>query len=446
MLCAACAEPLVPVGGRAVGEPALVVDIPPVRGTAVDLLFVIDNSETMTSRQQALNLTFERMKDHLSFVPGGMPDMHIGVVSTDLGVGSADWQVSGCTIDGDAAQLQGPISGCPELTESFLRDYRDGNLREVNYGERQLHEAFQCISMLGNQGCNYEQPLEVMRRALDRSITTGDGFVRTDALLGVVILTDEDDCSVKDTRFFDPALDTSGQLSKFRCFEKGVVCGGDDVRREGEFEGCEPNEQSEYLHGTAEYAAFLDQVKPDPGQVVVAGMIGAASLVEVEVILDDQPQVVPACTDDQGTPAYPAVRLQHFLQDARQQGEVSSLCGGGEPLDALSAYARRLRKALGTACLDGDLIDIDEDSPGLQFACTVWDRYPDGDTVELPACEDPYMPATSDVVPCYAIKTGIEACGDFRPHQLALQVWRGSWEAGQPEGVHTLGECLVTAD
>ncbi|HTM19688.1 MAG TPA: hypothetical protein VL172_04245 [Kofleriaceae bacterium] len=446
LMCAACAEPEVPVGGGAAGEQALVVDIPPVRGSALDLLFVIDNTENMTSRQVALRASFERLLAHLAYVPGGMPDLHVGIVSTDLGTGSPTWSVPGCSVDGDAGTLRSlPLDpGCAAPADAYLSDARDGDGRLTNYAQADLASAFQCLSVLGAGGCAYQQPLEAMRRALDGSLAANDGFVRPEATLGVVILTDQDDCSVSDPEFFDPDLDSDGVLSKFRCFERGVYCGGDDVRVEGKFDDCVANEQSDYLHGVHEYARFLDQAKLDPDQVVVAGLIGTSSLVEVEVTVDDRPQVVPACTDSTGTPTYPAIRLQDFLHQARQDSEVASLCSDdGHPLDALEATARRIRKALGTACLDGDLVDVDADAAGLQFDCTIWDKYPDGELVELPECSQPYDPADSEVVPCYAIKTGPEACGDFRPHQLALQVWRGAWDAGQPDGVHTVGQCLV---
>ena len=245
-----------------------------------------------------------------------------------------------------------------------------------------------------------------------------------------------------DNGLFDPRLDGSGQVSKFRCFQHGVLCGGDDVRIEGQYHGCEPKSDSEYLVDVADYARFLDDLKFDPAQVVVTGMIGDSSLVEVEVDVDDRPQLVPACDDTNRGPAYPAIRMQHFLDATKHGGEVSSLCGA-RPLDALTDTARRLRKAMGTHCLDGDLIDIDPDTAGLQFECRVYDRSPDGRSTEIPRCENPYHPDRSSSDPCYAIKTGPAACGDFRPHQLALQIWRGEWGAAQPPGTHTLGECLV---
>jgi hypothetical protein len=443
----ACVDEPIPVGTRGEGQFALVVNVPPEINRDLDLLFVVDNTETMSGRQLALEHSFASLVSHLQFAEGGMPNLHVGVVSTDLG--AAGYPVPGCSIMGDSGELQAAprVSGCAAPTDAFIRDYQLGDsLRDTNYdaqadGAQSLASAFQCVSQLGTQGCAFEQPLEAMRMALDGFTATNAGFNRPNAALGVVILTDEDDCSVSDPSLFDPMLDGTGDVSKFRCFSHGVTCEGDDVRLEGAYENCVPKEDSAYLASIATYARFVDHLKADPADVVVTGMIGQSDLVEVEVTVDDRPQLVPACSDNSGV-AYPAVRLQHFLDQTSQGGEVSSLCGA-QPLDALSSTARKLRKTLGTHCLDGDLVDADPDLLGLQPECHIYDRAPDGTTEDIPPCANPNNPAASSVTPCYALKTGPAECGDFMPHQLALQVWRGSWETPQPAGTHTLGECLV---
>ncbi len=441
LLLCACTEIPVPVGTRGDGNYAVVVDVPPYINRDLDLLFVVDNTATMESRQRALRQGFAKLESHLEFAEGGVPNLHVGVVSTDLGTGT--WSVPGCVDGGDGAALQNAprLSGCEAPDGRFLRDYSDGTGRDTNFGQQSLTDAFACISQLGTSGCQFEQPLEAMRRALDGEAAVNDGFLRPGAALGVVIITDEDDCSVTDNGIFDPMLDGSGEVTKFRCFEQGVICGGDDVRLEGEYSGCEPKPDSPFMPDTARYATFLSDLKIDPKNVVVTGMIGTASLIEVQVNVNDQPQLVPACSDDLGDPTYPAVRLQSFLGEAGG-GELSSLCGDS-PLDALSGTARTLRKTLGTHCLDGDLLDVDPDTAGLQPDCHVYDQYPDGSRMALPQCSSPYRPGASTRVPCYAIKTGPAECGDFMPHQLALQVWRGAWDAPQPSGAHTIGECLV---
>ncbi|HUH02799.1 MAG TPA: hypothetical protein VML75_12460 [Kofleriaceae bacterium] len=439
----ACVDQPIPVGTRGEGQFALVVDVPPEINRDLDLLFVVDNTRTMAARQLALEHSFANLIAHLEFAEGGMPNLHIGVVSTDLG--AAGYEVPGCGLVGDAGALQAEprVPGCEAPTDAFIRDYQLGvdELRDTNYGGPGLTEAFQCVSLLGTEGCSFEQPLESMRLALDGFSAANQGFNRPNAALGVVILTDEDDCSVTNPGLFDPMLDGTNELSKFRCFSHGVTCEGDDVRLEGEYTDCIPKEDSQYLASVASYARFVDGLKADPTNVVVTGMIGEADLVEVQVTVDDRPQLVPACSDSSGD-AYPAVRLQHFLDQTRQGGEVSPLCGS-QPLGALSSTARKLRKVLGTHCLDGDLVDADDELVGLQPDCFVYDRAPDGTTTDIPACANPSNPQGSAVVPCYAIKTGPAECGDFMPHQLALQVWRGRWDAAQPPGTHTLGKCLV---
>lgn len=439
LLLCACADISVPVGTRGDGNYRVVVDVPPTINTDLDLLFVVDNTETMESRQLALRYAFADLQSHLEFAEGGLPNLHVGVVSTDMGTGT--FAVPGCFDGGDGAALQNAprLNGCQAPTERYLSDYGEGT--DTNFGDQKLTDAFACISQLGTSGCRFEQPLAAMKRALDGSQASNAGFLRPGAALGVVILTDEDDCSVDDDEFFDPRLEADGSVSKFRCFEQGVICGGDDVRLEGEYSGCEPKPDSPYMPDTTRYADFVSGLKFDPENVVVTGMIGTASLIEVQVNVDNQPQLVPACRDDAGEPTYPAVRLQAFL-DETGGGELAPLCGD-RPLSALSGTARKLRKVLGTHCLDGDLLDVDPDTYGLQPDCHVYDQYPDGSRIAVPQCSSPYDPESSQVVPCYAIKTGPAECGDFMPHQLALQVWRGAWEAPQPFGVHTIGECLV---
>ena len=55
-----------------------------------------------------------------------------------------------------------------------------------------------------------------------RSIAVNDGFLRPAAVLGVVILTDEDDCSVMNPGFFDPALDKAYRHPTFYDVPEGV--------------------------------------------------------------------------------------------------------------------------------------------------------------------------------------------------------------------------------
>jgi hypothetical protein len=76
-----------------------------------------------------------------------------------------------------------------------------------------VREEFACNALLSDEGCELEQPLEsvyralVLRRAREGTVGNPDpnaGFVRDDAQLAIVLITDEDDGSVRDCRDAEP--------------------------------------------------------------------------------------------------------------------------------------------------------------------------------------------------------------------------------------------------
>lgn len=423
-----------------------VVDVPPTFNRKLDLLFVVDNSETMSPKQQQLLMSFRKLMAHLEHMRGGLPDFHVGVVSTDVGVGENS--VASCSPWGDMGNLQATprLPGCAAPDDTFIRN--DG-INNNHDGE--LNEAFSCIAPLGTSGCSYEQPLEAMQLALDGYNSNNTGFLRDDAALGVVFLTDEDDCSAKDPRLFADML-KGEPLSKFRCFDYGVKCDGDDVRAEGDFRNCTPETNSDLMPNVSDYSNFLVDLKGgDDSQVVVTGIFGQADLVNIAVGIDEQYKVGPACSSSVTgeAEAYPAVRLQGFLNQLPKGGKVGNLCGN-DGFDVLSTMSKQLRKTLGTTCLDGAVRDMDPDRAGIQPQCRVYDIAPATTRKYIPECSVQHAPWLSDEFPCYRIITGPESCGDFPGHQLALDVCRGPNAAGdwclqdsQPLYTHTVAECLL---
>ena len=61
-------------------------DIPVLVNRDIDILFLIDNSGSMTEEQASLVANFNRFINVLETIEGGLPNVHIGVVSTDVGV------------------------------------------------------------------------------------------------------------------------------------------------------------------------------------------------------------------------------------------------------------------------------------------------------------------------------------------------------------------------
>ena len=85
------------------------------------------------------------------------------------------------------------------------------------------------MARLGTGGCGYEHPLLSLYFAVSQSDPSSRDFFRDDAVLGIIMLTDEDDCSADPTRanFFEGAV--PGQSGSLRCSLRGHVCGGQPV-------------------------------------------------------------------------------------------------------------------------------------------------------------------------------------------------------------------------
>ena len=125
-----------------------------------------------------------------------------------------------------------------------------------------------------------------MRRALDANPNNA-GFLRPGANLAVVILADEDDCSVGDSAFFGGDVSQLGPLQSFRCFRFGVQCDPDDPNTPGDKSNCRPREASPYIDPVQPFADFLVNLKGDEREVMVAGVVGDPT--PVSVVLEPPP-------------------------------------------------------------------------------------------------------------------------------------------------------------
>ncbi len=185
----------------------------------LDLLLVIDNSMSMRENQTNFMAQLGGMIAGLTR-DGAIRDIQVGVVSSDLGTPGAT--VPGCANsdvgddgllnpirNGQALARHQPWTGAPagfrpddcvrpDQFPSFLRfDSSTGN-------PAQFEHDLRCNVGLYVNGCGLEQQLDAMWRALIWHDARGTmpgalhaGFVRDDALLAIVVLTDEEDMSVR---------------------------------------------------------------------------------------------------------------------------------------------------------------------------------------------------------------------------------------------------------
>jgi MYXO-CTERM domain-containing protein len=305
----------------------------------IDVLFVIDDSATMQTKQSAFLAGFYHWLTSVDALPWGRPDLHLGVVSTDLGIGPYSFDT--CTGVGKDGLLQATaqIDGCTPPTDRWISDEVGASGQRVTNYTAPLPQTFNCIALLGLGGCGFEQPLAAMRRALDGTHAENAGFLRDDALLAVVVLTDEDDCSASDTAVFDPDAEaTLGPMTSFRCAEYGVTCDGSTLPRlPGDYTSCVPREGS-YLAHPDEYHDFLVGLKGS-GNVFFAAVAGASSPFSVAYDTELVLFVEGACSGPLGAAA-PGVRLNHLVADLAPDSTWESACV--DPLtasfDALTAW------------------------------------------------------------------------------------------------------------
>lgn len=397
-------------------------------GSDLDILFVIDNASTMASQQIALAESFPSLLQELERLGAERPNLHLGVISSDLGAGP--YNIAQCQANGDEAKLQRGTE-CINSGDRYLIDVRsDDGERRRNY-EGNLAEAFSCIAELGTTGCRFGQPLEAMFRALNSSNGEWNaGFLRPDANLAIIIVTDKDDCSTEDLSLFDSdsQLDRAdselGFFSEFRCFEFGVSCNPDSPRVPGLRQDCEPRESSDYMHDVGKYTHFLQSLKDDPAKITLAAIRGPASEVAVSSDNQSHPALAPSCCaagqtcgPESSGNAAPAVRLDALLKDFPGRTTSGSICSDSWD-SQLTDIARKAGDSLSNPCIEGDLLLF-----AGQPTCTVTEVAKlEQNTVEtlIPECD-----AGSLNLPCYHFDLDTERCPNT-PTQLALRIERGT--------------------
>tara|TARA_R110002073_G_scaffold336295_1_gene531808 strand:+ start:48 stop:1091 length:1044 start_codon:yes stop_codon:yes gene_type:complete len=271
------------------------------------------------------------------------------VISTNIGAGTGG--IAGCENNGDNGLLQNaPTRPCEPPSDRYIIDIANSDGSRTRNFQGPLTDTFACIAELGVAGCGFEQPLESMRRALNGTNAQNQGFLRENAMLAVILVTDEDDCSTEDPAMFstDLALDNVdsalGPLSSFRCFEFGVTCNPDTPREPGPREDCVARKNSQYMYDVEEYAQFLRSLKGPLVPVVFSAVAGVGPVAVGNS--DGEPRLEPACGLNGGDFADPAVRIADLL-DQMGMPEPSSICEGVD----LTAAAENIYAMMSGQCL-----------------------------------------------------------------------------------------------
>ncbi len=256
----------------------------------MDIVFVIDDSGSMELEQANLALNFPKFIEVLDMV------------------GNLDYRVAVTTTGRDYAWTTtsplGPLPMDQNGNNGALMQRCDMTRPWVESTDATRKATFACAAEVGVGGPSKEMPLGVVKQAFGDRVTDGtnSGFLRDDALLAIVVLTDEDDCS----------------------YEQSVSLGFTDNLCDSDMEPV------------STYVSFLDGVKGDRGRWAVAVIAGLGP---------------GSCSSDFGTAAE-ATRLKDFVSQTGANGVTSSICDG----DLAPALAAAL-DTFDTACQSFPPID-----------------------------------------------------------------------------------------
>jgi hypothetical protein len=333
----------------------------------IDMLFLVDDSSEMRLSQDNFIRNFPVFIQRLTDPPG-LPDLHIAVVSSDLGAG--DGSIASCdSTGGKGGAFQYTARGDCTATglapgATYIAD--DGTNR--NYTGN-LTDVFACIAALGETGCGFEHQLAAISRALGAdglpAPIENQGFLRPDAFLVITVLTNEDDCSApRDTNLYDTAANMNlasylGPPTNFRCNEFGHLCNGvrpprlaprGDVTATVTLDGCVSAEDG-VLIPVAEIVRQIRSVKPFPDQqIVVAAIAGPATPYTVKwhtpytSDVGPWPLIAHSCMASDGSSfADPGVRIHDWVQAFGVNGTLLSICTDnyGPALDRVAALLPR---------------------------------------------------------------------------------------------------------
>jgi hypothetical protein len=166
---------------------------PAAKCEKMDVLFVIDNSGSMGQEQTNLIANFPQF---ISVLNNSGLDYRVAVTTTGRNYNYAMSLPIGGTI---------PMSVDGGDNGAMLRPAACNMTRRwIEKSDADPSATFSCVANVGTGGPSDEMPLSAMRDAFEERIADGTnaGFHRPDALLGVVFLTDEEDCSYEQSVTF----------------------------------------------------------------------------------------------------------------------------------------------------------------------------------------------------------------------------------------------------
>jgi len=405
----------------------------------IDILFMVDDSSSMELQQANLIRNFPTFMTRLQDPPG-LPNVHIAVVSQDMGAG--DGSIASCDATGGKNGIfQYTARGTCTATNLQAGATFISNIAGTANYTGNIADVFSCIAALGSTGCGFEHQFAAILRALGAdgrpAPAENQGFLRPDAYLAIIMLTNEDDCSEgQGVPLFDTSANTNiasqlGPPANFRCNEFGHMCDSgsgtyahpsrsapnSDVTAMVTYPGCRSNDQEGYLLSVADVANRIKALKSDPGQVAVVSIQGPSTPYTVTWKAPSTsdtscgaascpwPVIAHSCTASDSSFADPGVRTAEFVQAFGANGMVLPICSDnyGPSMDRVASLIKGM---LGPTCIPGR-VGINPKTGGPD--CKVTSHTPNGTgsfvDKTVPSCAD-----NGGVPPCWSLSAGGATC------------------------------------
>ena len=410
----------------------------------VDILFVIDNSGSMAPKQTRVSANFEAFINVLE-AKDVDANYRIGITTTDAGnprCPNATYTPEGGNLvlsscldriaqkefqfaDNDFAtsctdfctKKDADITIRPTTTAT---DDNPAPRKWIERIEGQSNisgvannvEAFQCYGPQGVAGCGFESHLESMYLALAKATSdsskTNYGFLRDAAILAIVIITDEGDCSnnpktgeiFTSNKIFWNSPDDPAPTSAV-CFRAGVECtGGPGTYSECHSQNFDVNgavttdPDAMALPPVQKYIDFVKTIEAqkqriDMSQKVLISLIAGVPLgyekFEQEIPYQDSNDdhqvnfgIGPGCIFDAAdATSVPPVRerefAEAFLEDPTKERNLYSLCEQ-DYSGALASIADQIRDQIKPACMPGCVRDLNPETPVVDAGCQLFEE------------------------------------------------------------------------
>jgi hypothetical protein len=190
-------------GGSGSGSQCEVCGVPE-QCKKMDIVFVVDNSGSMQEEQSNLASNFPmfaQLLEQYTVNNNGEPlDFRVALTTTGRDV---MYQID----------LGGGFGTFPQNETGQNGEFYNNcgvSKRWLERSDPTMAQALSCRANVGTMGPSIEMPLLMSKWALkERAADTNAGFIRSDALLAVVMLTDEDDASTTDNNFTLNAMGVS---------------------------------------------------------------------------------------------------------------------------------------------------------------------------------------------------------------------------------------------